>query len=368
MNGRATARCVLVSALVGGFVPQEAGAQAWSVDLSMGQTFYDSIPAEPAANNLVGSFRYDARRGAWVYTALSAPLRDQDQFWGAFGTGGRFTLAGSETGRVAAGLELGGYGFLFRDPVTAHSGTGGTVDAIPFVGLSAGAARVELRGGWRGHALTFAGATQNRGVFETGARLTHGGPLQVQAEMRWVRASEGDYPFLGGSLVYGGSPLQAWVQAGKWLSDELAEVGWNAGLGYALSSRVSVWASVQQEPPDPLYWNISRRTWSVGLSSRLGRIAAPVLPAARIAAGQVVIRVPLAEAPTPQLWIAGSFNNWQPQPMQREGEEWLIRLPLASGVYDYAFRSADGEWFVPASIAGRRDDGMGGQVAMLVVP
>jgi hypothetical protein len=36
-------------------------------------------------------------------------------------------------------------------------------------------------------------------------------------------------------------------------------------------------------------------------------------------------------------------------------------------VYHYAFRSADGEWFVPASMAGRRDDGMGGHVAMLVV-
>jgi hypothetical protein len=46
----------------------------------------------------------------------------------------------------------------------------------------------------------------------------------------------------------------------------------------------------------------------------------------------------------------------------------VIRLPLAAGVYQYAFRSATGEWFVPTSIAGRRDDGMGGHVAVLVVP
>jgi hypothetical protein len=36
-------------------------------------------------------------------------------------------------------------------------------------------------------------------------------------------------------------------------------------------------------------------------------------------------------------------------------------------VYQYAFRSTSGEWFVPASIAGRRDDGMGGHEAVLVV-
>ena len=56
-----------------------------------------------------------------------------------------------------------------------------------------------------------------------------------------------------------------------------------------------------------------------------------------------------------------------PVPMQREGRDWTIRLPLAKGAYHYAFQSARGAWFVPASIPGRRDDGMGGQVAVLLV-
>jgi hypothetical protein len=53
--------------------------------------------------------------------------------------------------------------------------------------------------------------------------------------------------------------------------------------------------------------------------------------------------------------------------MQREGREWTFRLPLAKGVYNYAFRSARGDWFVPTSTPGRRDDGFGGQVAVMVV-
>ena len=53
--------------------------------------------------------------------------------------------------------------------------------------------------------------------------------------------------------------------------------------------------------------------------------------------------------------------------MLREGEYWVVRLPLTAGVYHYAFRSSTGDWFVPTSTAGRRDDGMGGYVAVLVV-
>lgn len=135
----------------------------------------------------------------------------------------------------------------------------------------------------------------------------------------------------------------------------------------SFGTQSTLWASVRHEPPDPLYWNAVRRTWSIGFTRRLGRPAAVLLAAPREEAGAVVIRVPVADAPGETLSIAGDFNQWQPAPMQREGRDWIIRLPLAKGVYNYAFRSAKGTWFVPASIAGRRDDGMGGQVAVLVI-
>ena len=302
-----------------------------------------------------------------MYGTAAAPLGNRNPLWGALGTGGRFLLPGPEGRRATVGLEVGSHGFLFRDAVATQIGAGGTLDAIPFASLSAGAGRVELRGGWRGHALSFAGGTQTRGVFETGARVTYDAALRVQADARWVRASEGTYPFVGTSLLYAGVPLQVWVQVGKWLHNELDDVAWGAGAGYALSDRVSLWASVRQEAPDPLYWNEPRRMWSVGVTRRLGRGLPVVLRAPRVEPGGVAIRVALADAPTSELWIAGSFNTWRPRAMHREDREWVIRLPLAAGVYHYAFRSATGEWFVPASIAGRRDDGMGGHVAVLVV-
>ena len=84
--------------------------------------------------------------------------------------------------------------------------------------------------------------------------------------------------------------------------------------------------------------------------------------------GRVVLRLPVREAGTPPPSIAGDFTKWTLVRMKRHGDEWRFSVQLSGGVYRYAFRSADGEWFVPASFPNRTDDLMGGWVAVLVVP
>ena len=367
MSWLATRAGLLLAGLVAVIAPTDALGQGLSLDISAGRVVYDAVSANLGTNNLMGTLRYDTRRGVWVYGTAATPLRGGDPVWGAFGTGGRFLPSGSGGRRTNVGLDLGAHGFLFRDAIVDQTGRGASIDALPFVSVSSGARSIELRGGWRGHTLSYAGATENRGVFETGARATYGAAVRLQADARWVHASEGTYPFLGGALLYGGTPVQAWVQAGKWLSTDLDDVTWGAGVGAALGNQATLWASLRQEAPDPLYWNAARRSWSVGVTRRLGRGAPVLLPAPRQEPGGVVIRVSVSNETGTELSIAGDFNNWRPVPMQREGREWMIRLPLAPGVYHYAFRSASGDWFVPASVAGRRDDGMGGYVAVLVV-
>ena len=54
--------------------------------------------------------------------------------------------------------------------------------------------------------------------------------------------------------------------------------------------------------------------------------------------------------------------------MTRSGGEWVLELPVASGVYRFAFVTEQGAWFVPEGYPGRMGDDMGGQVALLVVP
>jgi hypothetical protein len=226
---------------------------------------------------------------------------------------------------------------------------------------------VELRGGWRGHSLSYLTGAQNRGLFETGVRAAYGSLFSVEGDGRWILAEEGTYPQISSGLAYNGSRLRIWTRVSKWLADDLRDVGWGAGTTFAVGDRTHLFASVRQESPDPLYWNPARRSWSIGITQFLGRRTPSIAVATMATAGRVQVRIPVADAPASDVFIAGSFNGWQPLPMHREGDSWVVELTLPSGVYDYAFRSADGKWFVPASTAGRRSDGMGGYVARLVV-
>ena len=318
-------------------------AQGLSVDVSAGRLVYDPLVANIGTNNLMGSLRYDTAREAWIYGAAAVPLTDAATFWGGAGAGGRFARrAGS---RASLGAEMAGHGYSFRDAFVDQVGSGGLAEIIPFVRLSAGFGYVEGRGGWRGHTLTLSGVNERRGVFETGARAGYGALVRVEGDARWVRATE------GGSKVH----------------NDFDDTAWGSGLAMTLNARSSVWASVRQEAPDPLYWNTARRTWSVGMTQRLGRVASPIRPLRVEPAGGVLVTLRASDAPPGRISIAGDFNSWQPTPMQREGDSWVVRLPVGPGVYHYAFRSATGTWFVPSSTPGRRDDGMGGHVAVLMV-
>jgi hypothetical protein len=345
--------------------PASICAQGLSVDVSAGRLVYDPLVAHVGTNNLMGSLRYDTAREAWIYGAAAVPLTDAATFWGGAGAGRRFATRANS--RASLGAEVAGHAYSFRDAFVYQVGSGGLGEIIPFVRLSAGLGYVEGRGGWRGHTLTLSGVNERRGVFETGARAGYGAVVRVEGDARWVHATEGVFPFAGVTLIYNGTPVQVWGQAGKWLHNDLDDTTWGSGLAMALNARSSVWASVRQEAPDPLYWNTARRTWSVGMTQRLGRVASPIRPLRVEPAGGVLVTLRASDAPPGQISIAGDFNNWQPTPMQREGDRWVVRLPVSPGVYHYAFRSATGTWFVPSSTPGRRDDGMGGHVAVLMV-
>jgi hypothetical protein len=365
---RRTAIITLMVMIVAAFGQVDAACgQGWSADVSAGRHVYDAVSANVGTSNVMGSLRYDTRSDTWVYGAVAAPAGEAAPFWAAAGAGGRLVPPTWQRGRASAGADLGAHWFSFRDRVAAQSGTGGTLEALPFVRVAEGAGFVEGHGGWRGQTLSFAGIRDTRGVFETGARGGYGTTVRVEGDVRWVRASEGTYPSIGATVVYALPRADVWGQIGKWLATDLDDRVWAVGTAVSLGTRTSMWGSVRQEAPDPLYWNLARRTWSIGLSQRLGRVPAPLVPTQRSEGGTVLVRVSAADAPEGAVSIAGDFNNWQPAPMQRDGGDWVVRLPLAAGVYHYAFRSANGDWFVPPSTAGRRDDGMGGYVAVLVV-
>jgi hypothetical protein len=94
----------------------------------------------------------------------------------------------------------------------------------------------------------------------------------------------------------------------------------------------------------------------------------PVIVSSAQDNGPVVLHLPARDAGSPPPMIAGDFTNWMPERMERHKQEWRYSIRVSSGVYHFAFRGADGRWFVPDSFPNRTKDGMGGWVAVLVIP
>jgi hypothetical protein len=363
-----TAGLSLIACFVGS-LGSTVAAQGIALDVSAGQIVYEPASTATATNNAAATLRYDSPRGVWLYGTAAIPFQSNDSRWGDLGFGDRLVHPVTSSRRVSIGADLGVHGFAFRDAVAGQSGKGAFVDAMPFVRIPVGLATVEAGAGWRGETLSYAGIVDRRHVFESRAHATYGSLWIVEGDVRWVRAAEGSYPFFGGGLRYGGRPLQVWLQTGRWFSTTLSDTAWAAGIDVRLTGQLALWSSVRQDAPDPLYWNVPRRSWSVGVSHRFNTRTQQLFASPQADdAGGVVIRLDAADVDgAAAVSVAGDFNGWRPVPMQREGHEWLIHLPLAPGVYHYAFRSDRGEWFVPASVPNRRDDGMGGYVAVLVV-
>ena len=337
----------------------------WVAEASAGSTEHDAVASSAGTRSAMLGVRYAGER--WGYATVGVPLDTAGLPWAAVGAG---TRRSTFRGPVEVGADAAGHAHGYRASSFDATGGGLVLSAVPFVAWSRGAARAEVGSGVRSYFSSFDGESESRVLSESRAALSliPVPAVAVELRARYLRASEGGYPFGGAAAeaTVGRALLSA--HAGRWLDDDLDDAAWGARALLSIDARTAVFAAVEQEAPDPLFWNEARRSWTLGVSRALGRrpadAAGAVVPLD--ASGRVEIRIRASEsdgAPS----VAGDFNDWRPVPMTRQGEAWTISLTLAPGVYRYAFRGADGEWFVPASIPGRVDDGFGGESAVLVV-
>jgi hypothetical protein len=345
-------------------------AQAWTADLYAGGTRYQALSDRVSTTNLIANIRYEGVRSLLAYLSVAAPLDGDAALWSAAGVGARLTRFALRP--VSYGIELGADGYAFREPVTQDVGGGGSFSGLPFVTLSHGAAALELRGGWQQHVFGYADTSGGRGLLEAGARATVGSPsYAVQLDARWLRATEATYPFVGVQLSAAPAFTRVWGWAGRWFGDDRPGTVWGIGGSVPVGPLGELWVMVRREATDPLYENLPRHSWNVGLSRQFGR--RPSAPAAelapKLARGAVQIRLPISALPDANAApsVAGEFNDWQPAPMRRENGVWVLDLPLGPGAYRFSFVTPDGQWFVPEQYPGRMDDGMGGYVAVMVV-
>lgn len=361
------ARAGVLAALVNLVWPAVPVDAQWLVEAAAGGVAQDAVTAEVTAPSAILGVRHEGRQ--WFYLSAGVPLQSEGVPWAAIGAGGR-----AEEGRSVfrIGADLGGHAHGYRARHLEADGAGLVGEALPFVALDFGSVRLEARSGALHYSSAFDGVTTSRTLHDNGvvASVRPDPRLLASAEGRLVRAPEGDYPYFGGSLELGLPRGGAWAYAGRWTSAVIADPVWGMGATLEVAPRLSIRAGYQQETNDPLFWNDTRRFWSVGVSGRLGGraprpAAVPILP--ERSAGGVVFRIPASASSEPPV-VAGDFNQWTPVPMRREGDEWVVVLPIAPGVYQYSFRRPDGSWFVPESVPHRVDDGFGGTNAVLVVP
>jgi AMP-activated protein kinase-like protein len=366
-----------------------ARAQEWRASARVGRITYDGAPAGAAGTSslVLGLGRTGPRD--WLGVSAAVPVGG-DPFWAVLGGWKRLETQGTLGGL----LDLTGQGFVQRETASSGvpapgplagplqppaitqtdlsgEGAGGELMAGIFAGSPS--VRFETRAGVAAQRSSLGGVLQERALPTGDARLTliraplTGAQVTLQGETRgWIDDSV-THVYAGGTLQVARGPLRLWGSLGQWVSGGRDGVAWSVGGGAALGPLMELQFGGRGNAFDPLYLTSTATSVWGGLSLRLGGghpAQAPV--PARLHDGRAIIRIPLRSAQGAPS-VAGDFTGWKPVPMQRDGSSWTFSAALKPGVYHYAFVGEDGTWFVPASVPGRQSDGMGGQVAVLVV-
>ena len=168
------------------------------------------------------------------------------------------------------------------------------------------------------------------------------------------------------------------VVASVWLAGRLAAGPESKAAGSALvqmfvSPRVSIELGGGSYLNDP-YQDLPRAGF-ITLGVRLHRsprpihapLTAPLAPlSAEVRGDSQVVRFRMRGAR--QVAIAGDWNAWRPLALRSLGDQlWEGALRLTRGVYHFNLLVDGSDWVVPNGVA-TVSDGMGGMVAVLIVP
>lgn len=373
----------LVTALVCGLAAAPATAQQWRVDAQAGRIRSALDAANTAFESAAIGLRYDQLNSLFRISA-GMPTAANQPVWASVAGSHRFA---ARKGSLVAGFDVAANGFVMFDrvertrevrdafqqpgivPAPSQSGIAGALQALPVIGVETSTLQLHVRGGVSRYASEFAEQRRDRNVTLADAQITFAPTpsLAIVPAVRYFSADEDDYSFGGVTAVAGSGPLSVWGSTGRWIGLEDQDMTWATGASLRAGDRVTLMASGRRDVIDPLYGTPGQDAWNIGVSVKLGRVPPAHVPVLAVfAGGQAKIRLPASQSSTPPR-VAGDFTNWKPQPMQRSGDAWVYSVSLEPGVYNYAFVDAQGEWFVPEKHPGRKSDGMGGAVAVLVV-
>lgn len=365
-------------------------AQDWYVSAQAGRIRSVLDPSSAASESFALGLRFDDPN-AGLRVSAGVPRTSTEALWSSVGGWKRFA---PRFGGFRAGIDVAGNAFLTMDRSPSDIPLPGPLDppgrrgapeptvadraghalagqALPLVGYESARVQVHARAGLSRYASEFGGQSFDRSVRLADLQVTlmPAGQVALVPTVQQFRSDgEPTFTYAGVSAIAAFAMGMAWGSIGQWSGDDGIGMPWTAGGRLRLHPVLALEVGARHDAFDPLYLQPAQTSWSMGLSLRLGGRARPVRPPvpAAYVDGRATIRLPVSASKT-QPSIAGDFNQWKPVPMQRSGDHWTYVIAVAPGVYNYAFVTAGGEWFVPESVAGRKSDGMGGHVAVLVV-
>lgn len=240
------------------------------------------------------------------------------------------------------------------------------------------------RGGWRIGGPAEKGAQANAiSDLEGGLRLTGGGlALGRGVGSTWLEGSiavydaingtvDGTFAAVGTSGRFAIGPAAISLNATYWRTPIDGELDISAAISTRVSSRLVAYASVETGRTDPLLGTPRSSTASLGMSWRVARSRRtqdlPVVEVAeRVGRGRRV-RFQIAGGVAERIALAGSFTDWQPRPMRRDRDLWVLDLVLEPGIHHFGFLLDGERWFVPGHAPGLVDDGWGRKNASFVI-
>jgi hypothetical protein len=363
--------------------PQFAAAQQWHAEVQAGRIRSALDAAGTAAQTLAVGLSYRAVNSG-LGLSVGVPASQGEPLWGSINGSHR---AAVYRGRFVFGVDLSASGYVMHDraerirnvpdvfgrpqvvtepPIT---GNAFAAQAAPVIGIEATRWQLHARTGASLYRSRFGELERSRTVIVSDVQLTvtPTSTFALAPVVRRFAADDAQHLYAGMTAIAGNDAGSLWASAGTWPNVDSAGVSWGLGATLKVLSRASLTASGRHDGFDALYLNPAQTSWSLGLSVRIGGSAPAAMPVpAAYENGRATIQLDAAHAST-QPMIAGDFTNWKPRPMQRTRDAWTYTAHLAPGVYNYAFVDAQGKWFVPEDYPGRKSDGMGGTVAVLVV-
>jgi hypothetical protein len=357
-------------------------AQQWKVELQGGRIRSALDPESRGTASVVAGLGYEDLT-TMFRVSTGVPTKQEAPYWGAIAIWKR--MAATKNG-FSAGIDLTGNAYAFQDRVTASSG-GGLFDpitatsdkrtgnafagqALPLIAIEKGAFQLQARAGVSYYKAAIEDQSRDRTVKLGDVQLTFRPTPSVAlipVVKRFQARDDKGSTFAGASAVIAQDRISLWGSAGQWLGDSSA-TSWGAGGSLRFTDRASIIGSARHDGFDPLYLSPAQTSWSAGISLLIGgkpSVARAPVPAV-YKEGQATIRLPVSQSAS-QPSVAGDFNSWKPVQMERDGKYWSYTVAANPGVYNYAFVAPDGSWFVPENVPGRKEDGMGGHVAVLVV-